>query len=505
MPYCGRPSTACHACRVKRGKCDRKKPGCGQCARKRTPCPGYPDPLAVVFRDQTLATTRKVQRKSDLPPDMAPYSMPVALALPKSLPVATEDVATTFFLTSYAPTSPTGYLSDLADGLLNDGLSSSAVLAPALATLSRELVQPSLMALARKHYSVAIQQTNTALASRELAVKDETLASVLLLALFEASAFQGRRSPTGWTMHVDGAAQLLKMRGPSQFDSPLGRSMFLDIVSDIFISCAQRRVAVPRALTELLAQLGDVVGHDDLGVGMARVTADMADLVALVALLAAGGDRLASVAVQVVRRGRQLDADLDRMLERYREIRPYTVIDPASAPESAYNGLAHHYSSHKLCWQWNNLRMMRLFANRSIVRVAAAAATGSPLQDSPEAVDVLQQPRLLEMAASTAERMAADILATVAYCNSLPAASNARLATARWLIWPLSVVATSTVAPLSARIYARDTLYALGRDSGISQAAEAGKMVDETNNQLEDWCVIETNICILRMTTRSLI
>jgi hypothetical protein len=83
--------------------------------------------------------------------------------------------------------------------------------------------------------------------------------------------------------------------------------------------------------------------------------------------------------------------------------------------------------------------------------------------------------------------MAADILATVAYCNSLPAGSNARLATARWLIWPLSVVATSTVAPLSARLYARDTLYALGRDSGISQAAEAGKMVDETNNMLEDW------------------
>jgi hypothetical protein len=406
-----------------------------------------------------------------------------------SLPVVMEDVATTFFLTSYAPVSPTAYLSDLAEGLMSEGLSSSAVLAPALATLSRELGQPSLMALARRHYSVAIQKTNAALACRQLAVKDETLASVLLLALFEAFAFQGRRSPTGWTTHVDGAAQLLKMRGPSQFDSPLGRSMFLDIASDIFISCAQRRTAAPPALTELLAQLGDVVGHDDPGLGMARMAADMADLAALLTAVIAGGDRLDSVAVRVVLLGHQLDADLDKLLERYRVVRPYTVIDPASAPESAYNGLAHHYSNHKLSWQWNNLRMMRLFANRAIVRVAAAAAAGGggPLQDSPEGFEILQQPRLLEIAASTAERMAADILATVAYCNSLPAGSNARLATARWLIWPLSVVATSTVAPLSARVYARDTLYALGRDSGISQAAEAGKMVDETNNMLEDW------------------
>jgi hypothetical protein len=417
-----------------------------------------------------------------IPPADKPESNKILL--PKSLPVVTEDVATTFFLTFYAPASPTTYLSVLADALRNEGLSASAILAPALATLSRELVQPSLMALARKHYLVAIQQTNNALESPQLAVKDATLASVLLLALFEAFAFQGRRSPTSWTMHMDGAAQLLKMRGPSQFNSLLGRDMFLDITSDIFASCAQRQVAVPPALAELLAQLGDVVGHDDPQVAIARAAADMAGLATL---LTAGGDSLNSVAIQVVLRGRQLDTDLNKLLEHLFKIRPYIALDPASVPKSAYNRLAHHYDSHKSCWQWNNLRMMRLFVNKWIVRAAAAAE--STLQDSPKAVDVLKQSRVLEMAASTAERMAADILATVPYCNSLPAASNARLTTARWLIWPLSTVATSTVAPLSARIYARDTLYALGRDNGISQAMEAGKMVDESKGRLDDWWV----------------
>ncbi|KAL2127063.1 hypothetical protein VTI74DRAFT_11391 [Chaetomium olivicolor] len=512
MTYCGRPSTACHACREKRGKCDRKKPGCGQCARKRLACPGYPDPLAVVFRDQTLATTRRAQARkayqetqagkhvappktgSILPPDKAPSSARVALkpiasnpensktSLSMSLSVIPEDVATIFFLTSYAPASPTAYLSDLADTLLADELSPSAILAPALATLSRELMQPSLMTLARKHYSVAIQFTNNALASPQLAVKDATLASVLLLALFEAFAFQGRHSPTSWTVHMDGAAQLLKMRGRDQFNSLLGRTMFLDLTTEICTSCAQRRVAVPPALAELLAQLGDVVGHDDPGVGIARAAAEMADLVGL---LTAGGGSLDSAAIQLVLRGRQLDTDLSNLLERLYEIHPYIVVDPASAPESAYNKLAHHYSSPKVCWQWNNLRMMRLFVNKWVVRAAAAAENA--LQDSPEAIHVLKQSRVLEMAASTAERMAADILATVPYCHNLPAGSNARWTTVRWLIWPLSAVATSTVAPISARVYARDTLYTLGRDSGMTQAMEAWKMVDESKDRLEDW------------------
>ncbi|KAG7289897.1 hypothetical protein NEMBOFW57_006274 [Staphylotrichum longicolle] len=397
-----------------------------------------------------------------------------------SLSMVPEDVANTFFLTAYAAASPTANLPDLADLLTTQGPSTSALHAPALAVLSRELGQPSLMALARKHYLVAIQKTNLALASPQLAVKDATLASVLLLALFEALTFQGRRSPTNWTMHMKGATELLKLRGPAQFGTVLGRSMFLDITSDILTSCANRRVAPPPALTELLTQFADVVGHDDLHVRITRATAGMADLVGLVT---SDGDP-DTVAIQLVLQGRQLDAHISKLLEDFAIWRPYVILDPASAPESAYNQIAHHYSTPKMCWQWNNLRMMRVYVNTWVFRAAAAAK--SALRDSPEATNVLEKSRVLEIAASNAERMAVDILGTVSYCHSLPTLSNDRLTMARWLIWPLSSVATSPVTPISARIYARDNLHAFGRETGTSQATEAGKMVDEAK-EIEDW------------------
>lgn len=487
-----------------------------------------------MFWDQTLATTRKAQAKDapketqagthastsppkkpqpDASPDDAAAAAPVALILrhaaarPEStrislyntsLSVIPEDLATTFFLTAYAAASPTAHLPDLADTLANEGLSTSALHAPALAALSRELVQPSLMALARRHYSTAIQQTSLALASPQLAVKDATLASVLLLALFEALTFQGRRSPTNWTMHMNGATELLQLRGPGQFRTVLGRSMFLDITNDILTSCANRHVAPPPALAELLTQLADVVGHDDLHVRITRATAGMADLVSVVT----GGGDPDSVALQVVLRGRQLDAHISELLEQFAALRPYVVLDPASAPDSAYNKIAHHYSSPKLCWQWNNLRMMRVFVNSWVFRAAAAAK--SALRDSPEALDVLEQSRVLRIAASNVERMATDILGTVSYCHGLPALSNYRLTMARWLIWPLSAVATSQVAPITARIYARDNLHAFGRETGTSQAMEAGKMVDESK-EIEDWWVSEMSIYILTYGTVSLI
>ncbi len=469
-----------------------------------------------MFRDQTLATARKAQARNTQQevhagahvsppkpqpqpqPDDAPHELvaaaPVSLFLPAarpggngmslhpSLSIIPEDLATTFFLTAYAAASPTTDLPGLADTLASQGLSTSALHAPALAAMARELVQPSLMALARRHYAVAIQQTNLALASPQIAVKDATLASVLLLALFEALSFKGRRSPTNWIMHMKGATELLKLRGPGQFQTALGRSMFLDITSDILTSCANRRVVAPPVLVELLTQLADVVGHDDVHVRITRATADMADLVGV---LAAAGDP-DSVALQVVLRGRRLDAHLSELLEEFAGHRPYVVLDPASAPKSAYNKIAHHYSSPKLCWQWNNLRMMRVYVNSWVFR--AAAAVKSALRDSPGAVEVLEQSRVLGTAASNVERMAADILGAVPYCHGLPALSSDRLTTARWLIWPLSAVATSPVAPITARIYARDNLHAFGRETGTSQATEAGKMVDESK-EIEDWWV----------------
>jgi hypothetical protein len=98
-------------------------------------------------------------------------------------------------------------------------LPTPVMIAPAIVILSLGLRQPSLMPLARRNHALAINETNRALESPQLATADSTLASVLLLALFEAVAFQRSTYPTSWNVHIDGAVELIKLRGRRQWAS----------------------------------------------------------------------------------------------------------------------------------------------------------------------------------------------------------------------------------------------------------------------------------------------
>ncbi|KAK4139799.1 uncharacterized protein C8A04DRAFT_15539 [Dichotomopilus funicola] len=489
MGYCGRPSTACHTCRVKRGKCDRKRPGCSQCARKRIPCPGYPDPTALVFRDQTQATARRVRAtKPGYGAD--PFAPAISPTGGLDLTVSPDDAARTYFLTCYGPASPVDHLPELEELLRSTEVSASAFLAPALVTLSRELKDPALMALGRKHYTAALQHTNRALANTQVATKDETLASVMMLALYEALTFQGRRSPESWNAHMNGATELLKLRGPRQFDTALGRTLFLDVVGDILASCSQRRIPTPPGIVNLLSQLGPIVGPDSMHFAIAHAAAEMADIVSFVA---SQWDHIAVSASQIIVRARRVDEVLSGLQDQLPAHLPYTVLDPASAPASSFQGVAHCYEDPKSCWIWNNCRMMRVFLNGFVSR--AALAWMAALQNAPPDAEVSSElhSESLKAAVVNVKRQGTDILASVSYCRSLPAGSHERAMAARGLTWPLSAVATSVVAPGAMKTYARDAMFSLGEEIGIPQLIDAAKMVDDTPMP-EDWYVVTFNL-----------
>ncbi|KAJ5619690.1 hypothetical protein N7510_003674 [Penicillium lagena] len=56
MPNPGRPSRDCYNCRQRRIKCDLKHPACGQCLRKEIHCQGYRDELELRFRVENAST-----------------------------------------------------------------------------------------------------------------------------------------------------------------------------------------------------------------------------------------------------------------------------------------------------------------------------------------------------------------------------------------------------------------------------------------------------------------
>ncbi|KAJ5796541.1 transcriptional regulator family: Fungal Specific TF [Penicillium psychrosexuale] len=63
MVYCGRPSTSCSNCRAKKRRCDKAVPECGQCWRTGQKCPGYRDPLSLIFRDESTQVINRARSK----------------------------------------------------------------------------------------------------------------------------------------------------------------------------------------------------------------------------------------------------------------------------------------------------------------------------------------------------------------------------------------------------------------------------------------------------------
>lgn len=75
------------------------------------------------------------------------------------------------------------------------------------------------------HYNKAIAATMLALNNPTSAKSDATLASVLLLGLFEN--ISGESPAGGWQWHIEGAMELVYARGQSQVSTKLGLDLFI--------------------------------------------------------------------------------------------------------------------------------------------------------------------------------------------------------------------------------------------------------------------------------------
>ncbi|RBR00868.1 hypothetical protein FVER53590_10973 [Fusarium verticillioides] len=405
------------------------------------------------------------------------------LTLGTSLALSPQDAGTAFFLSMYAPTASLEFLSVIAFDCPTELLKSPAMLAPALAMLSYELMEPSLMTLARKNYLAAIQNINAALSLPQQAANDSTLASVLLLALFEAIAFHRRDSLNNWTSHVDGAVQLVKLRGPRQFDSALGRALFSDVSNHTYASCAQRRVPVPAIVSEMRTRLSNFTGENSLVVDLGAVLDSMSLL--LVKLTSTNTEDTLAPEV-VVAQGCLLLSQIDCLLDQASTLFPYEVMPIAEAPDCAFNGITHKYPTPQSARYWNILRVMKLFISKWIHRSATTLTVCNVTVD--DSTDTLQQNRLnlLDYTKSNADKVAVDILCSVHFFQSLASRSYLSQTLVRWLVWPLSAVAASPLVQEPAQVYARTKLATFHKNSRLPEVFEAVKMLDK-ERVLDDW------------------
>jgi hypothetical protein len=99
----------------------------------------------------------------------------------------------------------------------------------AMASLSQQAADGRrLKAKALENYTRALAATSTALWDPKKTLQDETLASVLLLALFE-NITAASSSLSAWCSHIEAAVRIVKARGHNQFRTKVASDMFVAV------------------------------------------------------------------------------------------------------------------------------------------------------------------------------------------------------------------------------------------------------------------------------------
>ncbi|KAI9369079.1 hypothetical protein BJX61DRAFT_179322 [Aspergillus egyptiacus] len=238
MVYCGR-SRGCYLCRKRKIKCDEALPECRNCRVYGRPCPGYR--LESVFRNETSKVEQLVKKSGGLSQSTQlgrrRDSTTPSLAVYRVTDSTWEERAVCYFFDQYtsgdSPEEAVSYLSflpSLYSVCRENGADSQtaaslrlAVDATALMTLSNHVNAPSLVLRAREYYGSALRGLRQALTTQNQAVKDETFATMVLLALFED--ITGERNGLV-SSHAAGFELLMKLRGERQLGHAQGRDLF---------------------------------------------------------------------------------------------------------------------------------------------------------------------------------------------------------------------------------------------------------------------------------------
>ena len=246
MVYCGRLSKACLPCRKRKLLCDLRKEGCSQCSRAHLACSGYRDTGAVRIRDETTAVQQKATRRAS-----------AAGTTVQSLDLSLCHQAKEIFYQNYVVGETKGYnfMGQYYSAAGQDEHLIRSIDAVSLAYLNYQMRSESAQAEARLQYVHALKLTGKALQSPELATKDSTMISILLLDLYEKITNKEPQRDGAWVAHLIGALSLVQLRGDEQFRRPDGLRMLARLSTNILISCVASGRAVPEAVIGLLAAI----------------------------------------------------------------------------------------------------------------------------------------------------------------------------------------------------------------------------------------------------------
>lgn len=172
-------------------QCDEARPACAKCASTGRTCPGYPEGLDLVLRDQTQSTKTTAQRRQK---GTIRRSSPSS-SIPVPLDESEDSHALCFFVSSYVlhphdPRTDRG-ITELLPLFFAD-LKPSTPLSLTLSAVSRSVfagwerrVRNFEIPMTQLAYGKALTATRAALSDPIQRLKDETLMAVCLLGMYE--------------------------------------------------------------------------------------------------------------------------------------------------------------------------------------------------------------------------------------------------------------------------------------------------------------------------------
>ena len=236
----------------------------------------------------------------------------------------------------------------------------SSAKAACLAGLANSVKSHEIMARAHTAYGSALRMTNNALSSKETAVKDSTLISIIMLGMYENFVFNEKRSIQAWAKHVEGASALLNLRGKKQFKSDIARRIFHNYYGVILLVSLEAGQKVPDGMQELYDHCNP---SSDYAVHGRQWTTRLTHFMHNSINLNRDGE---SDPVALVTKAFKLDHELDRIKALIPGIWRYEVVQLLQPSEHVYGTFYHVYMDPWIAQMWNNLRSCRMYLYRVI-------------------------------------------------------------------------------------------------------------------------------------------
>ncbi|KAL3465879.1 hypothetical protein BJX64DRAFT_296757 [Aspergillus heterothallicus] len=439
-------------------------------------CSGYEDLHALRFFDQTetVATKARARAAAAKRLETTQAAGQTISPLLTSPPTSIHEQAMSHALKCYVGNGENSGIVSYLRGLLSTDPSDAlqtTLGAIGLASLASIHDLLKLKRSASEEYSLALRATNRDLQDPVSATSDSTLATVLLLGLYEQIlACHESDMVHGWSNHVQGAVRLIELRGEEQLKSVIEMELFTVVrlqlaMSNLFFRAKYHTSPGIASLSQRAMLL-----HSDRSQAVEAFYAILIPFNDLsIAIKAAHrrdsfhGDTTAALVAEALR----LDADLASWADSLEPHWQYTIAQAHSPsthskdiPFPYHNTLYHIYLFLAAATLWNHYRQARITLHEMLRPMLSSMST-LPLSGVFDAEQTLSQSRIITT------NLIHEICASVPFFF---ASDEARFVAVARLPWPLFVAAGCVESSPYTKGWIVRVLEVLAKSTGVRQA-----------------------------------